>query len=371
MKRIVVVAVVTLALLGILGWAYWEHRGSGDRRNAGKHADSASPVAGLSSITVDKDGNLFVCARKLNRVFKISRGGEASVAAGDGKAGYGGDGGPATDASLAEPMSVALNSAGDLFIADMGNNRVRKVDAKTGVIHTVAGNGTMGGTSGAAAVSTGLYEPVSIAFDRNDDLYIGGTTGQAIRRVDAITGISIRVIGASLPGLPTIPEPAVGPFWVTAGKGDEIFFSDPTRNSVHWFDTATNTSRRMAGSAVCGFAGDGGPSSGALLCFPEGLLADHADRLLIADSGNNRIRALNLTTGVISTLAGVGRPGYSGDNGPAANAELNGPASITEDAQGNVYIADTGNDCVRSIAAGTGIITTVFDAGAVEGVRSR
>ena len=255
-------------------------------------------------------------------------------------------------------MGIALDSDRNLFIADTANNRIRRVDAKTGKITTVAGNGKMGGGTGGQATSSGIYEPVSVAVDRDGNLYIGGTTSIGIRRVDAISGIVSKALGADLPGTPLSAEPATGPYWVAIGMGGGVFFSDPSRNTASWLDASTGETHPVAGSAQCGFSGDDSSTTGSLLCFPEGLALSNDKQLYIADTGNNRIRRVDLETGVVTTVAGNGQADDSGDRGKAIQASLNGPMAVAVDGKGNLYIADTGNDCIRRVDADSGIITT-------------
>jgi sugar lactone lactonase YvrE len=331
----------------------------GDFSRSGGHVRPAN--LGLSGTVVDAAGNVYVSAGNLNIVLKISPGGKVSLIAGNGDAASTGDGGPALAASLAQPMGLALDREGNLLIADMGNNRVRRVDAKTAVVSTVAGNGTMGGWIGGLAIHSGLYEPISVAVDSEGNLYIGGTTSLGIRRIDAITGLVSKTLGADLPGTPETPEPAAGPFWVASGDGRQIFFADSSRNTLSRVDTATGATQVLAGSARCGFGGDGGAAIGALLCFPEGMFLG-GERLFIADTGNNRIRALDLSTGTISTVVGDGQSGYSGDGGSAASASLSGPVAVAADIQGNLYIVDAGNNCIRRVDARSGTIATWMSA---------
>lgn len=253
-------------------------------------------------------------------------------------------------------MSISLDPSGNLFIVDTGNNRIRRVDAKTHVITTVAGNGVLGGLVDKGATATGLYQPVSVAVDGNENLYIGGSHFVSVARVDAITRIITKVVGAGLPGDPMAEVPAPGPFWLAVDERGSIWFSDPNQSTVSRVkvDESPHT---FAGGAVCGFGGDGGPANGALLCFPEGLSVRNQE-LYIADTGNNRIRKVDLRTGIITTVAGTGEPGYAGDGGPAVNANLNGPMGVTVDGLGNLYIADTGNNCIRRLDAQTGVVTT-------------
>src|SRR6185437_564642 len=160
-----------------------------------------------------------------------------------------------------------------------------------------------------------------------------------------------------LPGNPSAPEPSAGPFWIAVDEQGSLLFSDPSRNAVSLVNIPDNDPHVIAGSALCGFAGDGGPAIGALLCFPEALAVSKDEKLFIADTGNNRIRQVDLRTDIITTVAGDGQPSYAGDGGPAVSGHLNGPMGIALDNAGDLYIADTGNSCVRRLDAKTGRIT--------------
>ena len=228
--------------------------------------------------------------------------------AGNGTAGYGGDTGLAISAELNGSVGVAEDAAQNLYIADTGNNRIRKVDT-SGVITTIAGNGNAG-YSGNQGHATGaeLHSPAGIAVDATGNLYIAYTGNHVIRKVDT-SGVITTI----------------------AGNGAE------------------------------GYSGDNGAATSATLHAPASVAVDGAGNLYIADSGNNRIREVN-TSGIITTIAGDGTAGYSGDSGAATNAELNYPSGIAIDGTGNLYIADAGNNRVREVSA-TGIITTVAGDG--------
>jgi sugar lactone lactonase YvrE len=143
-------------------------------------------------------------------------------------------------------------------------------------------------------------------------------------------------------------------------------FSDPSRNTVSQINAADNDAHTIAGSAVCSFAGDGEPASHGLLCFPEALFVNRDRELFIADTGNNRIRRIDLRTGIIVTVAGNGQLGDSGDGGPAVQGSLSGPMGVTVDNIGNIYVADSGNHSIRRVDAKTGIITTLATENALE-----
>ena len=227
-----------------------------------------------------------------------------TLVAGNGTPGCSGDNGPATSAQLDYPSGVAVDSAGNLYIADTYNHRIRKVS--NGVITTVAGNGTAGfsGDNGPAT-SAQLNYPAGVAVDSAGNLYIADTYNQ--------------------------PHP----------QGLE-------RGDHH-----------RGGKRDVGFSGDNGPATSAELNYPDGVAVDSAGNLYIADTCNNRIR--KVSNGVITTVAGNGTPGFSGDNGPATSAQLNYPDGVAVDSAGNLYIADTGNNRIRKVS--NGVITTVAGNG--------
>ena len=329
-------------------------------------ADSASGNRSMieafpTGVVVDSDGDIYVVARKQNRILEISAARRVTIVAGNGSRGFSGDGGLADLASLDRPVGIAVDPLGNLYIADTGNNRIRRVDAKTRIISTIAGTGSLYGGVGKIATTRSLYQPMSVAVDANENVYIGVTHGDAIKRVDAITHFLTNVIGAGLSGDTAALPSADSPVWVAVDARGKLFFSNPNRNAVYRVNSPGHDAHIIAGGSVCGFDGDGGPANGALLCFPEALSVSANQELFIADTGNNRIRLVDLTTGVITTVAGNGQAGYAGDGGLAINARLKGPMGIAVDRKGDVYIADTGNNCIRLLDSRTGIITTLAD----------
>ena len=350
-RRLLSILGVLVFLFILVSFLHWRRKQSAARVHSAAFAFPTGVVA-------DNNGNIYVVASKQNRVLKISAERHVTVAAGNGSMGFSGDGGPADQARLALPTSIALDPAGNLFIADTGNKRIRRVDAKTHTISSVAGDRSRGDRVGAGPAPRGLYQVLSVAVDDDENLYMSGAGSLGIRRMDAITHISTRVIGAALPGDSSAAVPAAGPFWVAVDGRGAVLFSDPTRNTVSRVDVPENSAYIIAGGGVCGFAGDGGPSTAASLCFPEAIAVSRDNKLFIADTGNNRIRQVDLRTGIITTAAGNGQPGYAGDGGPAVNASLNGPMGMAVDNAGDLYIADTGNNCIRRMDARTETITT-------------
>jgi sugar lactone lactonase YvrE len=356
-RRWLAIGGVLALVLIVIAFFLW--RSKERVRATGEWAARGRSPAFPTAVIVDSKGNLFVAAEKQNRILQISPARRVSIVAGNGSPGFGGDGGPAPQAILDGPVSIALDPAGNLFIADSNNNRIRRVDANTGIITTVAGDGSdfMHGGVGKAATATGVYEPVSVAIDRDENIYIGEGMPIGIRRVDSLTNVVGKVI-TGLPGDQSASLAAPGPVWVAVGEHGTLFYSEPSRHRVSQVNLPEGDVQYIAGSEVCQFGGDGGPASGAVLCYPEALSVSGDRGLYIADTGNNRIRRVDLSGGTITTVAGNGKGGYSGDGGPAVNASLRGPMGTTVDAKGNLYIADTGNNCIRKVDAGTGMIST-------------
>ena len=236
--------------------------------------------------------------------------------------GYGGDGGPAASAALDSPAGVAADAAGNLFIADTGNHRVRRVDAATGVITTVAGTGTFGyAGDGGPATSAALAIPSAVAVDAAGNLFIADAGNSRVRRVDAATGVITTVAGTGAPGYGGDGGPATG-----AALNDPSGWrwtpratcSSPTRatSRVRRVDAATGVITTVAGTGAAGYGGDGGPATAAALNYPAGVAVDAAGNLFIADTYNHRVRRVDAATGVITTVAGTGAAGLGGDGGP-------------------------------------------------------
>lgn len=289
--------------------------------------------------------------------------------AGNGVAGFAGDGGPATAASLNFPGGIAVGNAGDLYIADGSNYRIRKVDLKTGVVTTVAGNGlsTSAGDGGPATAAS-LAFPVDVFVDQTGNLYIADDGFPArIRKVDTSGTITTVAGGGNT-------SPADG---VQATAADLTFarsvLVDPSGN-IYFSESAdiwkVNTSgilSRVVGTGISGFSGDGGAATAAQVNFPNGLAMDDAGNLYFADENNNRIRKVD-TGGTITTVAGNGTFGFSGDGGDATAAQLGAPFDVAVDGAGNLYIADASNARIRRVGsittvAGTGSFTFSGDGG--------
>jgi uncharacterized protein (TIGR03437 family) len=270
-----------------------------------------------------------------------------------------GDGGPAASACLYDPRGVALDAAGNLYIADTGNARVRKVST-SGIITTVAGGGSAQPGDGGAATSAYLGNIEGLALDAAGNIYFADWQGNRIRKVSP-SGIITTVAGSgnfgySGDGGPAINASLSAPFAVAVDASGDIYIADYTNNRVRKV-SASGIITTAAGNGNAGYSGDGGPATSAQLNGPIGVAVDPSGDVYIADSQNYRIRKLS-SNGAIATIAGNGGDGYSGDGGLATSAELAGPCGVALDAAGNLYIGDTGNGRVRVVSP-SGIITTV------------
>jgi sugar lactone lactonase YvrE len=286
--------------------------------------------------------------------------------AGTGVAGFGGDSGQATAAQINNPFFIALDSAGNLFIADQFNNRIRKL-ATDGTITTVAGTGT-GSFSGdgAAATSAAIHDPCGIVLDNSGNIYISDTFNSVVRKISS-SGIISTFAGTGTPGstgdgaaatLATLDRP-IGLALDSTGR---LYIADTNGSRIRMVAT-DGTISTVAGTGVVGSVGDGGPATSALLNRPQGIAFDAAGSLYIADSANHLIRKVT-TDGTITTVAGNGTAGFSGDGGPATQASLWYPKGVLVDAAGNLLIVDSFNSRIRVVAP-NGTITTLAGSGII------
>ena len=344
----------------VAGRERWGYRGDG---GLAVHARLDSP----SGVTVDSAGNLFIADEGNNRIRKVDPAGVITTVAGTGARGYGGDGGPAVNAKLASPDGVATDGAGNLFIADEGNFRIRKVNS-AGVITTVAGTGEQGfGKDGGPAVQTPLWDPVGVAVDSAGNLFIADRARNRIRKVDS-AGVITTVAGTGARGYGGDGGPAVraqidGPRGVATDRAGNLFIADSDNNRIRRVDSA-GVITTIAGMGEFGLVGDDGPAVNAELTFPVGVAADGAGNLFIADTSNHRIRKVD-PAGVITTVAGSGEDGFGGDGGPAVQARLYFPRGVSTDGMGNLFIADRENHRVRiltPLATGPTLATVLNSA---------
>jgi len=316
-----------------------------------------------TGVAVDSSGNVYIADLVNLRIRKLTPGGTISTVAGNGKYSYSGDSGQATSAQLNTPQAVASDSSGNLYIADTVNNAVRKVTA-AGVISTIAGNGTAGsGGDGGASTSAQLHSPQGIAVDASGNVYVADTQNARVRKIS--NGAINTVAGSGTAGFGGDSGAATSaqlniPAGLAVDGASNLYIADFSNNRVRKV-TPGGTITTLAGNGLAGYAGDGGPATGAQLTTPMGVATDSSGNVYIADTGNNAVRMVN-SSGIISTVAGNGLAGYSGDGGQAVLAMVGSPTGVAVDPSGNLYISD-GSLRVRKVYS-SGFINTIAGNGA-------
>lgn len=331
----------------------------------------------INGIFVDGHGNVFIADSGNFRVREVvAATGIIQTVAGDGILGSSGDGGPATAAQLNLPHGVFVDGSGNIFIADMGNRKIREVLAATGKIQTVAGNGHIGFSGdGGPATSAELALPRGVFLDSSENIFIADTNNQRIREVVGGPGGNIKTVAGNGGGLPSgcygginacigVGGPATNalvpsPSEVVLDSSGNIFVPNATLNTIEEVVATTGDLQIFAANGAQDFTGNNGPASKAQLNVPSFAATDSSGNVFIADTNNNVIDEIVSATGIIKIVAGNGIAGYTGDGGPATSAELTGPYSVIVDGSGNLFIADTYNNVIREVVATTGIITTV------------
>jgi sugar lactone lactonase YvrE len=317
------------------------------------------------SVAVDSEGNILFSdwSGFIRKIW--NRDGGVTIVAGTGILGYSGDGGQATSAMLGK-STIALDPAGDIYIADGDNNRIRRVTVSTGIITTIAGTGAAKDSGdGGAAINAGVSHPTGIAVDSAGDLYFSSSWSR-VRKLSTNNGLIATVAGQLTTAFGGDGGPAIDArFWdpvpSAINQTGDIFIADFENSRIRMIRQKTGIVTTVAGSGACpaapppistsvcqgGFSGDGGPATSASLNYASAAALDAAGNLYIADTINHRIRRVDSSTGFIYTIAGTGVSGFSGDGGPALQAEITTPAAITVDSAGKVYFADEGNNRIR------------------------
>ena len=320
---------------------------------------TALPLLLPSAVAFDAQGDLYFVETGKHVVRKVTPAGIITTVAGSGVQGFAGDNGPATAAELDSPAGLALDAAGDLYIADSHNHRVREVSSATGIIATIAGTGVAGFSGdGGAAKSAQLDLPTALAFDAAGDLYIADTGNHRVRRIAATTGAIATAAGNGIEAFAGDNGPATAasidsPSGLMLDAAGNLYIADTHNGRVREVSAATGVISTVAGAGVVGgnvqsFGGDNGAATAAGLALPRGLTMDAAGNLYFADSANHRIRRIS-PTGVITTVAGQGMEAFAGDNAPAVAASLDSPQSVAVSPAGLLTLADSANQRIRQL----------------------
>jgi sugar lactone lactonase YvrE len=336
-------ATVTIAGTGIAGF-------SGDG-GPGTQAEINNPYG----LVTGPDGALYFCEVGNHRVRRLDlKTNRITTVAGCGRKGYSGDGGPALEAELNEPYEVRFDRSGNLFFAEMQNHVVRRVDAKTQIVTTVAGTGEPGfAGDGGPAAKARLRQPHSIAFDEEGRLLICDIGNQRIRRVDLRTGIIETWAGTgerkpTPDDAPINGTPLNGPRAITAGMDGNLYLVLREGNAVYRMDTRAGRIYHIAGTGEAGHSGDGGPAKEARLSGPKGVAWAPDNSLYLADTESHTIRRIDLKSGRIATVVGTGNRG-DGPDGDARQCQLSRPHGVFVTKEGVVYISDSESHRIRML----------------------
>ncbi|MFN8637556.1 MAG: hypothetical protein U0893_27195 [Chloroflexota bacterium] len=308
---------------------------------------SDSQIENPFGVAIGPDGTLYFCDLGNSRIRRLDLGTkQMTTLAGNGVKGYAGDGGPATDAAMNMPHELCFDPDGNIYVVERDSQAVRKIDRASGTISTVAGTGEPGFSGdGGPATQAQLEQPHSIAFDGQGDLLICDIRNHRIRRLNVSTGVIDTYAGTgdrepTPDGAPLAGTPLNGPRTIVVGTDGSLYLALREGNAIYRIDPAGQRIYHLAGTGQQGYSGDDGPAREATLAGPKGLAYDPNGILYVADTENHAIRAIDLDTGIISTVLGTGERGDGPETSPLA-CKLSRPHGLWVDAQGRLYVADS------------------------------
>ena len=331
--------------------------GAGERGYSGDGGPAAAALLSEPFMCAfDPAGNLYVAEAMNHCVRRVDAAtGVIATIAGTGAEGYSGDGGPATEATFNQPYSLQVDANGDVYVVDRLNYVIRRIDAATGIISTVAGTGEPGyGGDGGPGTRAQFREPNDCFLDGRGGLLIADVQDQRIRRLDLASGVIATFAGngakeRSGDGLPALEASILGARAVCMDGAGNTYIAEREGNGIRKVD-ANGVMSTLAGTGEFGYTGDGGPALAATWGGPKAIRCDHGGNLLVVDTENHAIRRIDAATGIVTTIAG-GQRGGEGDGGPATGAAMDRPHGADVDARGNIYIADSNNHRVRAVGA--------------------
>jgi hypothetical protein len=356
-------AAVNITISGVVGNIY-TFAGTGSGGAGGTSGPAFMLPVNPKDLVTDNAGNVYYC--QLNSVMKISNSGILTLVAGSSTAGNTGDGGQATAATLYGPNGVFVDNSGNIFIVCTSGQTVRKVNGSTGIITTIAGTyGVTGYTGdGGPATAAKFYSPLGICTDTTGNIYIADQGNSVIRMINHSTGIITTVAGTGSQAYSGDGGPATNAALnqvrdVKMDNQGNIYITDALNNVVRKYVPSTGIITTIAGTGTAGNSGDDGPATNATMHTPARLAYDGANLMYVSDQANNVIRQINLATGIISKSAGVSTAGFSGDYSSAISCQLSIPAGIAVDHSGNFFIADANNKRIRIVPSKGSIYNSI------------
>jgi streptogramin lyase len=329
--------------------------GTGKKEYSGDGGSARDAGAGEPyGLTIGPDGALYFCDIAFHVIRKVDQNGLISTVAGSGKKGYAGDGGPAREALLNEPYEIKFDAEGSMYFVEMQNNLIRKVDKTTGLISTIAGTGKAGfsGDGGPARQAT-FNKPHSIALDGQGSLFVCDIGNHRVRRIDLKSGIVTTFTGTGMKAIPAdgssfLNAAVSGPRAVDFAANGDIILALREGNAVYRLDLTRNLFVHLAGTGKSGYSGDGGPARQAALSGPKGVAIAPNGDIFLADTESHTVRVIRQVTGIIETAVGDGQK-HDGPDGDPQSCGLARPHGVCVDAAGNVFIGDSENYRVRKL----------------------
>ena len=316
---------------------------------------TASKLNNPTAVAADKFGNIYIADKTNNRIRKVNSAGIITTVAGTGTVGFSGDNGAATLATLFLPSGVAVDNAGNIYIADASNNVVRKVTVSTGIITTIAGQGPPAGPGfggdGAAATAGTLSSPVAVAVDKYGNIFIVDQNNARIRIVDPSGNINTYAgttsAGYNMDGIPATTAELNIPSAVCVDTFGNVYIADENNYRIRKVDVGTKMISTFAGTGVSGYTGNGGPVGGAKITYSYGVAADRFGNVFISD--NQEVRKISATDSIFLYAGAYGISTFIADGGLADTSKLNNPQGLAVDTAGNLYIADEANNRIRKV----------------------
>lgn len=357
MKTALLLPLLVSATVSAADWTIATFAGTGRAGHSGDGGPAiAAQIDNPFGVIRGPDGAIWFCEYTGQKIRRVAPDGTISTIAGTGKKGYSGDGGPALQATFNLPHELRFDAAGDLFIVDMTNHAVRKIDMKTRIISTIAGTGQAGYSGdGGPAAKAQLKQPHSIQFGPDGSLYICDIGNHVIRRADMKSGeistfAGIGRAGPTPDGSPIAGTALNGPRSLDFDKAGNLWLATREGNQVFKFDLKAGTIQHIAGTGKKGFTGHGGPAKAATLSGPKGISVDAAGNVWLADCESHSIRMIDMRSGKIELIAGAGVKG-DGPDGDPLKCQMARPHGVFCDAGGSVFIGDSEAHRVRVLRA--------------------